>query len=85
MKKTIVFGSEHWPGCEPAKEYLSEKNIEFDYIDITESMANLKIFLRYRDSYDEFKGVKETGSVGIPCVVINDGEEIIFNYKKVEI
>lgn len=84
MKKIIVFGSKHWPGCEPAKEYLSEKNIKFTYLDITENMLNLKKFLKYRDTYREFNEIKELGRVGIPCIVINKGEEIIFDYKKIE-
>lgn len=84
MRKIIVFGSKHWPGCEPAKEYLSKKNIKFAYLDITESIFNLKKFLKYRDNYKEFKEIKETGSVGIPCIVINNGEEIIFDYEKIE-
>lgn len=84
MRKIVVFGSKYWPGCQPAKEYLSEKNIKFTYIDITESIFNLKKFLKYRDTYEEFQAVKESGQVGIPCIIINNGQEIIFDYKKIK-
>ena len=76
MEKIVVFGSKHWSGCEPAKEYLFKNNIKFLYLDITESMMNLKRFLKYRDNYAEFQETKNSGKVGLPCIVINDGEKI---------
>lgn len=82
MKKIIVFGSKHWPGCEPAKEYLSNNNIKFLYLDITENMLYLKKFLKIRDNRPEFDEIKKAGRVGLPCIVINDGEQVIFDYKK---
>ena len=84
MDKIIVFGSKHWPDCEPVKEYLSENNINHVYLDITESMLNLKKFLKLRDTREEFDEIKRLGKIGIPCIVINDGEKIIFDYKELE-
>lgn len=84
MDKVVVFGSKHWPDCEPAKEYLSENNIKFLYLDISESMFNLKKFLDYRDTREEFDEIKKSGRVGLPCIVINDGEKIIFDYKEIQ-
>ena len=60
------------------KEFLSQNNVEFTYVNITESMANLKAFLKYRDHDPRFAEVKEGGRVGIPCIVVNDGEKILF-------
>lgn len=82
MKKVIVFGSKHWPDCEPAKEYLSENNVKYAYLDITENMINLKRFLKYRDNFDEFDEIKQASRVGLPCIVVNDGEQIIFDYNE---
>lgn len=48
-------------------------------------MTNLKVFLKYRDNNPEFKEVKESGRVGLPCIVINKGEQIIFDYNELEI
>lgn len=42
-------------------------------------MFNLKKFLKYRDNRPEFDDIKKSGKVGLPCIVINDGEQIIFN------
>ena len=84
MKKIIIFGSKHWPGCEPAKEYLSDQGIEFLYLDITENMTNLKAFLKYRDEYPEFQEVRDAGRVGLPCIVVNKGERIIFDPTQLE-
>lgn len=80
MKKIVVYGSRHWPDCEPVKEFLSDKGIKYLYLDITDSMGNLKRFLKYRDNSPEFNEIKEKGQVGIPCIVVNDGEQIVFDY-----
>ena len=61
------------------KEFLSQNNIKYAYLDITESMLYLKNFLKYRDNRSEFDEIKRKGSIGIPCTVINDGEKIIFD------
>lgn len=76
-KKITVFGSAHWPSCEPLKEYLSKNSVEHNYIDITESMRNLKIFLKFRDINSFFDKAKKKGNVGIPTIMINNGEEFI--------
>ena len=85
MKKVIVYGSRHWPDCAPAKEFLSEKGVEFIYLDITESMLYLKKFLKLRDYAPEFKEIKEAGRVGLPCIVIGKEEKILFDYNLLDI
>ncbi|HBM79387.1 MAG: hypothetical protein QME45_06605 [Clostridiales bacterium] len=61
------------------KEFLSNNDIRYAYLDITSSIFNLKMFLKYRDNRHEFDEVKKSGRVGIPCIVINNGERIIFD------
>lgn len=61
------------------KEFLSENNIKFAFVDITESMFNLKMYLKYRDNRPEFEEVKKSGKVGIPFILINNGEKLIFD------
>lgn len=63
------------------KEFLSENHIKFAYLDISDSMFNLKQFLKYRDNHPQFEEVKENNRVGIPCIVINNGEKIIIDSK----
>lgn len=66
------------------KEFLSQNNIKHVYLDISESMMNLKRFLKYRDSRPEFDRIKKYGSIGLPCVVVNDGEQILFDKSDIE-
>ena len=84
MKKITVFGSKHWPGCQPVKEFLSKNNVEFVYLDITDSMLNLKKFLKFRDARSEFEEIRQSNRVGLPCVMINKGEEFLFEQNEIE-
>lgn len=59
------------------KEFLSQNNVEFTFVEIMESMANLKSFLKYRDHDPAFAEVRETSRAGIPCIMIGDGEKFI--------
>ena len=61
------------------KEFLSEKEVKYVYLDITESMYNLKSFLKYRDNSPEFNDIKKSGRIGLPCIVINNGEHVFFD------
>jgi glutaredoxin-related protein len=60
------------------KEFLSENDVKFAYLDISESLFNLKAYLKYRDTRPEFDEIKKMGRVGIPFIVINNGEKLIF-------
>jgi len=60
------------------KELLSENKIDFRYVDITESMFNLKRFLKYRDKHQEFDPIRKKNRVGIPVVMINNGQKFYF-------
>lgn len=77
VKKILVYGSKHWDSCAPLKELLSKEDIKFVYLDITENMFNLKSFLKYRDNYEIFESIKKENRVGLPCVVVNNGEKVI--------
>lgn len=48
-------------------------------------MLNLKRFLKYRDNAPEFKEIKAAGRVGLPCIVIEKGEKILFDYNLLDI
>lgn len=66
------------------KEFLSQNKVDFTYIDITDSMLNLKKFLKYRDSRSEFEEIRTAGRVGLPCVMLNKGEEFLFSQEDIE-
>lgn len=77
MEKVKYYGSHLWPECAPLKALLLEKNIPFEYIEITDSISNLKEFLKLRDTMKGFQLAKRSHSVGVPALII--GDEVILN------
>ena len=75
-KKIFVFGNQNCPDCVALKEALEASDIRFSFIDIMDSLGKLKMFLKYRDTLPEFEEVRRNGSVGIPLLLVNDGEWI---------
>lgn len=74
--KFILYGMQLCPDCVEAKKLLAENKIPCAFVEITESTANLKAFLRYRDdpAYAEtFDAVRANNGIGIPCFVFEDG------------
>lgn len=81
VSKKVVFGSSMCPDCIVMKKSLDERGVKYLYLDITENLANLKKFLKFREN-PAFDFAKENGSIGIPAMVINDGEKIIFSIEE---
>lgn len=72
--KIIMYGAEICPDCVEAKKLLQNRtDIEFDYRNITENTLILKEFLKYRDHDSVFKSIIESGKIGIPFFVLEDG------------
>ena len=72
-----VYGSMLCPDCVEAKEYFEKVNYKYEFINITESMKNLKEFLALRDNSKEFDDVKKFGYVGIPAILTDDNKIIL--------
>ena len=72
-----MYGSMLCPDCVEAKEYLKKINYKYDFVNITESMVNLKEFLYLRDTRKEFEEVKSLGYVGIPAILTDDNKIIL--------
>ena len=68
-----VYGSDHCPDCRNFKFNLAANEIPYKYVNITDSMPNLKRFLHLRDHEAIFEPVRLAGNVGIPCIVEPDG------------
>lgn len=68
-----MYGTPLCPDCVEAEAALKAKKIPFDYIDITESTANLKAFLKLRDESPLFDEVKAAGGIGVPCFILPGG------------
>ncbi len=78
MKKIKVYGSKHCPDCKPCLDLLKSRGIEYEYADITEGMWQVREFLQLRESRPEFKAIREMGGIGFPCILVNDGEAVLF-------
>lgn len=76
MPRLQVFHSDKCPDCYSILPYLKETYPDAEFYNITDSMANLKRFLHYRDHHPEFDEVRLQGWVGIPSVVINGGQAV---------
>jgi len=85
MKQVMLFGSRYCEGCGTMKAYLTRQGVEFTYFDIHENLLNLKAYLKFRDNNPEFDEIKRVGRVGIPCVVINNGEQFAFDEGELDI
>ena len=68
-----IYGTDLCPDCLMAKKILDEKNIPYDYVDVTKNIADLKAFLRLRDTSPAFDEVKKAGNIGVPAFISEDG------------
>ena len=69
-----VYGSAMCPDCRECKANFEANGIEFEFIDINESLKNLKEFLKLRDHQPVFEKWKKIGDIGIPGIVSDDGK-----------
>lgn len=82
--KKIVFGSSMCPDCKPFKEVMDESGVKFLYLDITENLANMKKFLKARDTMKEFDEAKELGNIGIPALILGNNEKAILDIEELK-
>ena len=71
-KMLTLFVSSLCPDCPPAIAEVKEKNLDYEIVDITSSMANLKRFLKERDLSEDFDEIVEKGNVGVPALMRDD-------------
>ena len=72
-----VYGSMLCPDCVEAREYFEKVNYKYEFVNITESMKNLKEFLALRENRKEFEEIKKLGYVGIPAILTDDNKIIL--------
>lgn len=58
--------------CTYIKEQVTN-NPQYEVIDLGAEARNLKEFLQLRDTNPAFDRVKQKGTIGIPCFVLEDG------------
>ena len=72
-----MFCTKNCPDVIAALKAIEERNLDVEFINIDESTANLKLFLRLRDKAPEFDEIKKKGGIGVPCFV--EGKRIFFS------
>lgn len=73
-----IYGSMLCPDCVKCREALDAAGVEYEYLDFSDSLRNLKEFLKLRDTHPVFEPVKAGGYIGIPCIV--DGEAVTLDW-----
>ena len=68
-----IIGSNLCPHCIEAKNFCDKHGIDYEFIDINASLANLKMFLKHRDQDPQYEEVKKKGQIGIPTLILDDG------------
>ena len=77
MKDKILFVSDLCPDCARILAEIKEtpeKYKDFDLVNITSSMASLKLFLKYRDTLPGYEDARKSHRAGVPSVVIGESE-----------
>ncbi|MDP8052215.1 hypothetical protein QJU23_07240 [Pasteurella atlantica] len=77
MNKLTLFYANLCPDTEPFVQELERSNVEYEDVNIFESMANFKRFLKLRDNHSAFDMPKSLGNIGIPALVLDDEKVIL--------
>ena len=68
-----IYGSMLCPDCVQCRKDLDEAGVEYEYLDFSENLKNLKEFLTIRDGNSLFDSIRQDGRIGIPCILREDG------------
>ena len=68
-----IYGSMLCPDCVDCCADLDRNHIPYEFLDFADSVKNLKEFLVIRDREPVFEEVRQRGSIGIPCILREDG------------
>ena len=68
-----IYGSMLCGDCVQCRKELDASGIAYEFYEFGDNLANLKAFLSLRDSLPLFDDVKKQGSIGIPCMIREDG------------
>jgi glutaredoxin-related protein len=67
-----IYGSMLCPDCVRCREELDKAGVEYEYLDFSENLKNLKEFLLLREG-PLFDAIRAEGKIGIPCIQREDG------------
>lgn len=68
-----IYGSMLCKDCVQCRQDLDKAGVSYEYLDFTDSLLHLKEFLAIRDKEEMFGEVRKSGSIGIPCIIKEDG------------
>ena len=74
-----IYGNMLCPDCVACCEALDASGVQYEFLNIGDSLPNLKAFLAIRDGSKLFDEVRSQGAIGIPCLV--DGEKISLSWE----
>ena len=77
MNQPVLFFSDLCPDTPPFVAALAARNMDYEAVNITASMKNLKRFLALRDSHAAFDARKAQGAIGIPVLQLAD-DSLVF-------
>lgn len=77
MTKPVLYFA-HWcPDTAPFVAELQRLGVDYEAVDITQSGANFKPFLKLRDRHPAFDNAKANGYIGIPALVLEDERVVL--------
>ena len=76
-----IYGSILCKDCLDCMRDLDQNKVTYQFLDFADHLLYLKEFLKIRDENPMFDGVKENGSIGIPCIIEEDGT-VTLNWSK---
>ena len=68
-----IYGSMLCPDCVQCRKDLDKAGVDYEYLDFADSLPALKAFLALRDRDPLFDEVRRNGSIGIPCLIDEQG------------
>jgi glutaredoxin-related protein len=78
MNQPVLYFSDLCPDTPPFVAALAARNMDYEAVNITASMKNLKRFLALRDSHAAFDARKAQGAIGIPVLQLVDDSLVFY-------
>ncbi|VEI48965.1 Glutaredoxin-related protein [Actinobacillus equuli] len=75
--KPIVYFAPWCPDTAPFFAELERLNIDVEKVDMVGNPTGLKAFLKLRDNHTAFDDVKKNGYIGIPELVLENGNVVL--------
>ena len=67
-----IYGREDCQDCVNLKASLDANNVAYDFRNIGDSLHDMAVFIKIRDTNPVFNEIKGTGKIGIPTIVTED-------------